>query len=563
MDDHSSTLEVCRLMISDINKSLTLVQKEYCPPIDTALFYAITSDFDLSKPELLQSARATLDDIKATAEAEESAFDPSGSSNVHDSDNVQQDSHGKARSGSGDRLTSSDHTDLTSLTASVHSVHLGSVASGSNNSGLQDYDYGIESLPTQEKLAILAESFPGLKPFDISYTLTRCGDNVEKAIDELLTRSFFEDDLDSDGERHVVPKGIEGFAQNDNSRPKRKGKKKKKKLDASSEVSISEAGASSSGSVTQANKWIAGKQDIQFVMQKTNLPLTTTNSAYHKSHGSLRNTIIHLAEANVAQSPIPINDEDAIIQINIAELSVDFPTISVEHLRGIVKLTHPSTASAHDLAKALFSSPFAIQQSIYKETHLIPQYARPAINEDDSFITVSRKHTARLNISTESETANLLAAKHNAARATAFAQANAAYRKSRSNPLMGGAAAYYASVGHEAQAAANAHSSAAADALVLQQSTSKQIDLHGVDVLNATRIAGERVQAWWDSGRAEWAREGRVMGDGGFSIITGVGKHSQGGRARLGPAVRKSLVQEGWRVDEESGVLTVIGRARK
>lgn len=60
-------------------------QRDYCPPIDPALFTAIVSDFDLSKDDQIQLARETLDSIKASAlEEESSGFDPSGSAHLGD-----------------------------------------------------------------------------------------------------------------------------------------------------------------------------------------------------------------------------------------------------------------------------------------------------------------------------------------------------------------------------------------------------------------------------------------------------------------------------------------------
>ena len=61
----------------------------------------------------------------------------------------------------------------------------------------------------------------------------------------------------------------------------------------------------------------------------------------------------------------------------------------------------------------------------------------------------------------------------------------------------------------------------------------------------------------------EWARAGKVMNDDGLRIIAGVGRHSAGGRAVLGPAVGKMLNEEGWRVQVGEGVVKVVGRARR
>ena len=75
------------------------------------------------------------------------------------------------------------------------------------------------------------------------------------------------------------------------------------------------------------------------------------------------------------------------------------------------------------------------------------------------------------------------------------------------------------------------------------------------------RYTRAKVQAWWDD-VAEWARKGKVQGNGGLKVVTGVGRHSAGGRSKLGPAVGAMLVREGWKVEVGDGVVIVRGRAR-
>ncbi|EHL00779.1 putative ubiquitin fusion degradation protein C12B10.01c [Glarea lozoyensis 74030] len=153
-----------------------------------------------------------------------------------------------------------------------------------------------------------------------------------------------------------------------------------------------------------------------------------------------------------------------------------------------------------------------------------------------------------------------LAASHMAARNNNFEKAAAYYRKGKSDHLMGGAAAYYALEGRNYNALAKASSSAAADALVAAQSSRTELDLHGVNVKDALRISRERVTNWWHE-----LGEARIMGGigGGYRIVTGIGRHSEGGRLKLGPAVGKMLIREGWKVEVGSGVLVVKGIHRQ
>ena len=186
---------------------------------------------------------------------------------------------------------------------------------------------------------------------------------------------------------------------------------------------------------------------------------------------------------------------------------------------------------------------------------IIPQYLPRDIspNPPDIYIASSNS-SAPLQLSRASA---LLVARSNA-----FAQAQAAHRKSKSIPLMGGAAAHYSSVARDAHAALRQHDSARANELVARQSRPGEVDLHGVSVSDATRIAKTDIEQWWEREGREWSREGKVM-VGGLRIITGVGRHSDGGRGKLGPAVRAMLQRDGWKIEEGEGVFEVVGRVRR
>jgi hypothetical protein len=116
---------------------------------------------------------------------------------------------------------------------------------------------------------------------------------------------------------------------------------------------------------------------------------------------------------------------------------------------------------------------------------------------------------------------------------------------------MGGAAAYYSSLGRDFDSRAKSAVSASADALVKSQSRPGELDLHGVTVKDAERIARDGVTSWWVNTRGQMHT--------GFRIITGKGTHSEGGKGKLGPAVGKMLMREGWKVEIGSGFLVVTG----
>lgn len=145
----------------------------------------------------------------------------------------------------------------------------------------------------------------------------------------------------------------------------------------------------------------------------------------------------------------------------------------------------------------------------------------------------------------------------------AFEKASAAYRRGKSDRLMGGAASYYAIIGRDHVDRAKRETAAAAEALVDSQSTKTVLDLHGVSVQHAVRIATSRVENWWESlGDSKYRTGGGAARREGYRIITGLGRHSKNGMARLGPAVARTLAKEGWRVEVGEGVLVVTGMVR-
>lgn len=127
---------------------------------------------------------------------------------------------------------------------------------------------------------------------------------------------------------------------------------------------------------------------------------------------------------------------------------------------------------------------------------------------------------------------------------------------------MSGAASYYSSVSRDASASLRSHEAAVADALVAGHSRPGEVDLHGVTVRDAVRIARVEVESWWEAQGREWAREGKAKA-AGLRVVTGVGRHSESGKGKLGPAVGGMLVREGWKVEIGEGVIEVAGRVRR
>jgi hypothetical protein len=383
----------------------------------------------------------------------------------------------------------------------------------------------LDGLGDEEKEKALMGIFPILKSYDVKHALEKNKGNASLAIDQLMNESF----LEENGIRH---KGIDAFYGSDMPPRQRKGKGKgrNRKGKPLEETEVSDSPVQS--------KWDTGRQDVEFIASKIGMPFQQVSSIYHSSGGSVKATITAIIGAHRAMN---IEDDDPIIQINTFELRQDFPAIPTPELEALVQLTNPSLSNARDLANALSSRTQGAKTPIQLEF----RHAPLNLSEPSAPSSTTPKPSRAL----DPVSANTIAANYTNARNTAFAQASSYYRKGKSDHLMGGATAYYLEQGRNYHTLAKAAESQAADALVASQSSKFECDLHGVGVKDAVRISREQVTAWWAEG-------GR---GGGYKIVTGAGHHSVGGRGKLGPAVGKMLVREGWRVEVGGAFLVVRG----
>lgn len=384
---------------------------------------------------------------------------------------------------------------------------------------------------------MLMEMFPTMKLFDVEFVLKKVEFQYMKAVEELLNHIYFEEES-KDGNQ-IVKKSVDAFFDSETSSGRKTHGKKKRQTRGASSASSPLADPS-----VVRGSWDRAKEEVDFIQQRTYLPRQTVSSAYHKSDASLAPTITALC-ATSDSNPYLTSTSQSTLQAHISELSMKFPSIPRSQATTLVYLSHPSTTSAHELARVLATS---LETSPSKITpHYLLRPPSPPSEES------SAKSLARLPALNTSQLAS--------ARSTALAQANTAYRKSKSNPLMAGAASYYSSVGRETSASLRRQETALAEKLVSSQSRPGEVDLHGVRVHDAVRIAKEEVESWWENEGREWAREGKVMKEG-LKIVTGIGRHSQGGKGKLGPAVGAMLVKERWKVEFGEGFLIVLGKAR-
>lgn len=142
------------------------------------------------------------------------------------------------------------------------------------------------------------------------------------------------------------------------------------------------------------------------------------------------------------------------------------------------------------------------------------------------------------------------------ARLNASASAASVLRRGRSNHLYKQAAVVFTERARESHQRATAANSEAARALVAERRTADSIDLHGLTVSDGVATALGTVREWYDGLGEYRARDARR----GYTVITGIGKHSSGGVSRMRQGVCSALVKAGWKVEVGTGKFVVTGR---
>lgn len=530
------------------------LQREFCPPLDTALVISIYSDYK-GEPDGVVQARAVLAHFKDAAAVEQlTDFDPSGCSTQAGEPSSSPE---QGDQNSRDPKTSTE-TDATSLTNGVSSLALSSsgVSTPSEPGASMAW---LQNLDMSAKEAQLIETFPTLRATTIAFVFKKNKGDFEKCTDELLNHVLFEEMDGQDGEEKILRKGIDTFAADDVAAPRGRKAKTKRKNKKANYMNLDEyARSSSEPAAPSPNKWKTMSDDVDFIATKVNVSYKTVKSSYHKCGGSVAATITALMESDIKTNKKSLEAESDITFQNVLDLTNEFP-LDHQQAHALIRLTHPSSAAAHELAKALTRPSNASSPTSPGGIQIVPHYVplKPSdLDEDDDLL-----HAAASPVSPSSSHS---AAALGLARHTAFTKASEYHRKGKSDPLMKAAAGYYGQLGRDSHRAYQTAAAAEADALVAAQSSPAQLDLHGVSVSDAKRIARHRVAEWWAA-----LGEDRIRGYAGakgraneYRIVTGVGRHSDGGKAKIGPAVMKMLVAEGWKIEVGSGFLTVSGVRR-
>ncbi|KAG7112512.1 Smr domain-containing protein like [Verticillium longisporum] len=309
-------------------------------------------------------------------------------------------------------------------------------------------------------------------------------------------------------------------------------------------------------------------EDILFIAEKLDLPYDEASHAFHLQGCSRERTIIDYLDSYIQQGARATSEAS---RARVRELSNLYRSIPEKYIPPLIGIAGDVDQWVDELASLLntYFAHLGPQRLAvdYKLTPLVgaeieaftPATASKAHNRGaSSAMPPPPPPMAQSSQPQTYQDALHAASAHAAARSHSYTAAAASFKKGGSNPLYRQAAAYYAERGRaQAQTYAQARS-VAADMLVTDNSSRKAIDLHGVEVVDGVRIARERAWAWWQ-GLGEYRD---LEARDGFTVITGLGRHSAGGVSRMRQSVAAALIEDGWKVSVETGRFRITGRRR-
>ncbi|KAI1811028.1 hypothetical protein GGS20DRAFT_564809 [Poronia punctata] len=537
---------------------------ELCSLLDEATILSISSDYDLDKPEEFAAARQILQTIAETVEVEEATgFNPSGftgddlagisSLNEDDSSETQPVAEADLKSNDG-------------FTTATESSQTRSIRSGSSKTSVQEspglIHVGVlDHLSEDEKVRQLAAMFVSLKEIDVKLTLQKAKGDANLAMDELLNLQW----LETTGQR---PKGVEGFYVSDEEGPKRKKQARKKGKRASKSVSAKSIDMGKSSETMDHDKDEA--DNVAFISSCFSLSVSDAMDIYRRNQHSLGASIQSFLDNYLALGLLPSFKSSRRSRVE-EEQAKRVPWIPEDYFATIFD-TASSEQSAVAVVDALadyFPKPAYLR---YHVPYSIAASGLELVSDVSSAngSTASSKWTEVASTSsstaaqvravrqfratpTDLQEASATKATLSAAARHSYASASSAFRKGKGDPLMRGAAAYYAERARAETASYRHAASVESEFLVDRQSTKDTIDLHGVSVEDGVKIALDRAWRWWD-GLGEYKRGTELR------IVTGLGRHNPDGKSPLRVRVCKALVADGWMVEVLTGAFLLKGR---
>ncbi|KAJ6438943.1 hypothetical protein O9K51_08345 [Purpureocillium lavendulum] len=507
--------------------------------LDEALIVAIASDYNLADPKSYDAAKETLQGLAQSVPSEEATgFNPSGIPIVPegDSDGLKDEPATTASvSQPASQTNATDPSSISSATADFSAAI----------PRLTSFDHDSE----ESKVLLLQSMFADLKPYDVKYALKKANGDVQTALDDLLNVQY----LKSTGQQM---KGIDGFFQPEEAGPSKGKRKKKGKKALSPSSDLSDA--------TPPSLETSGQDDIQYIAERFGMRAEEVSEVYRKCDCSRGATAVELLDQFLSHG---IETQDEAGKEHADALTRKYRHVPEKYMPTIVHVAGSIPLFADDLASLLHKH-FTKQSKAQKLdlSYRLTPLPREEI-EGGEITASSGKNAGKVGLATAKTPAGpamdysqavQVANSYHQARADALSSAAQLHRRGASSPLYRQAAGYYTDRAREQARYAQHATAAAADLLVQEQSTSSSIDLHGIHVQDGVRIARQKTQDWWQ-GIGEF-RSKRAKEQGGFTVITGLGRHSTGGISQMRQAVAAALLQDGWKFHVETGKFVVIGR---
>ncbi|KAI1846037.1 hypothetical protein JX266_007846 [Neoarthrinium moseri] len=535
----------------------TKLVDELCSLLDEATILSICSDYDLTEPDEFQAAREILLSISKDVEAEEATgFNPSGlgANKVVDINGAGADEPGETRNVSESDLKSNDGFTSATESSAPQSV----LSTGSSKTSTQDAPEPIhlglfDGLSNHEKEIRLGEMFTLLKPIDVKLALQKAKGDADLALDVLLNTEH----LEQMGQRL---KGVDGFYVADDAvqAKKRKGKKKK------GFGRISESANSSSTNVSVDSKANdeTHQQNIAFLADRLPLQESDVATIYYQHDSSMGATVVQFLDNYMMA--LGIEPTQTCRSRDADDLAKEFSWIPTKYITPILEITAPTRQHALDIIHILadyYEKPAYLKYDVSYRVAAprldieTPENSSSNTRGGKSWSALAKAGPPSLNQTLSPQSPVLSSSDFAALRDQSYNYAGATFKK---GGLYRQAAVVYSERGRELAQSHRQATSAEAAYMVDRTSTHNKIDLHGITVQDGVDIALERVRRWWESLGEDRARKAKD----GFTIVTGLGRHSADGKSRLRINVCKALVADGWKVEVLTGQYLVTGRRR-
>ncbi|KND88678.1 hypothetical protein TOPH_06773 [Tolypocladium ophioglossoides CBS 100239] len=511
--------------------------------LDEALIVAIANDYNLEDPSAYDAAHATLQDLARSVPSEEATgFDPSGipvlpeweTDELRDEPTTSTSISHQASQAQG---TDPSSTDTSSAAAEPH-VTIPRLTSFDNDS-------------KESKILLLQSMFSELKQYDVKYALQKANGDFQAALDDLLNIQY----LQSTGQQM---KGVDGFFKPDDAPSAKNKRKKKVKKALTPDSDPSRDGSPSLGGETT---W---QDEIEYIAERLGVRSDEVSGIYRKCECSKGATVVQLLEQYISHG---IETKDDAGKRHADDLARKYRYVPDKYMPTIVHVAGSIPQFADDLT-ALLNKHFTKQskgQKLdlgYRLTPLpgediegggVLAPGKTTVRDANVVPGRSTAATSSLDLAQAVQVAN----NYHQAKVDAESSAARLHRRGASSPLYRQAASYYADRAREQARYAQQATSTAADLLVEKQSAFNSLDLHGVLVHDGVRIARQKTQDWWQGLGEFRVRRAR---EESFTVITGLGRHNASGVSRLRQAVAAALLQDGWKVQVETGKFVVTGR---